>query len=69
MILEEYSEAYSEGTLFNIELIELWGAVCRNEPTVDYFNKMRVRALHAAAEWVQVAAMCYKATVGRQSRE
>jgi len=63
VILEEFEEAVEAGETFKSVFDNFWALVKRNEPTeiVDKLSLMRCFAERAASEWVQVAAMCYKA--------
>lgn len=69
VILEAYDEALSEGRSFEWCLRSFWGAVKANTATNCQLQQMRSIAEKAAAEWIQVAAMCYKATRSRQAGE
>jgi len=61
VILEELEEAQSDGRAFEYNMREFWNAVKANNTTKCQLQQMQTLAEHAAAEWVQVAAMCYKA--------
>lgn len=65
IILEEFDEAQERGAAFAGIKEHLWKGIKANYPQ-DVMNSrlrvMRENAEHAAAEWIQVAAMCYKAT-------
>lgn len=69
VILEEFDEAMKEGDNFSAVLKWLWCEIKSNKPKEQLnarFEDLQHFAEHAAAEWVQVAAMCYKA---RQIKE
>ncbi|SHI24403.1 hypothetical protein SAMN02745823_03831 [Sporobacter termitidis DSM 10068] len=72
VILEEFEEAAADAADFQIKLDRFWSQVKRNI-SVDVRNsmlrEMRECAEHAAAEWIQVAAMCYKATVKKEEQK
>lgn len=63
VILEEFEEATSEADRFEYEFDGYWDAVKWNNPEnqAEALKNMREFAIHTAAEWIQVAAMCYKA--------
>lgn len=63
VIKEEFEEATEAGSMFGQTLNEFWGMVRNDEVLADKCEQMRAIAEHTAAEWVQVAAMCYKATL------
>ena len=68
IILEEFDEALAECEDVKLQLEGLWEAIKANKPqeTINRIAQLvRVRAERAAAEFIQVAAMCYKATVPR----
>lgn len=62
VILEEFEEAQREARMFEINLRSFWNGVMANTMTKCQLDQMRDIAEKAAAEWIQVAAMCYKAT-------
>ncbi len=62
VILEELEEAKSESTSFDCCLRLYWGDVRADRPAKCNLQQMQRIAEKAAAEWIQVAAMCYKAT-------
>ena len=62
VILEEYEEANSETVAFERCLRDYWSGIKANTATKNQPDQMRKIAENAAAEWIQVAAMCYKAT-------
>ena len=65
VILEEHEEARDDGYKFS-ELLELFWYNVKNNNEADAsadLRNMYDRAVRAAAEWVQVAAMCNKATL------
>jgi len=62
VILEEYEEAQEEAERFGLALGRFWGAVRSNSATGGILEAMQELAEKAAAEWVQVAAMCLKAS-------
>jgi len=63
VILEEYEEAKEHSKEFKYQLAEYWVSVKCNDLHEKEIreNGLYHHALKAAAEWVQVAAMCYKA--------
>ena len=63
VILEEFEEAIEEECGFQQNLERLWEEIKSNKTDClsDRLTSMRKHAEHAAAEWIQVAAMCYKA--------
>lgn len=61
VILEEYEEALTEQIRFKQYIESYWERIKRNMDTESMLVEMRELGEHAAAEWVQVAAMCYKA--------
>ena len=61
VILEEYEEALAEKGVFEWNLRSFWSAVMANTASNCQLQQMQSIAEKAAAEWVQVAAMCYKA--------
>lgn len=63
IILEEFEEAQNEARMFEWNLRSFWDAVRANTMTKCQLQQMQHIAEKAAAEWIQVAAMCYKATV------
>jgi len=63
VILEEYEEAQGKANMFEIYMRIYWNAVRANTMTTCQLQQMQRIAEKAAAEWIQVAAMCYKATV------
>lgn len=63
IILEEYEEAHHETNMFEWNMRSFWNAVKANTVTNCQLQQMQKIAEKAAAEWIQVAAMCYKATV------
>lgn len=68
IIKEELEEAMSSSQDF-IDCFEyLWEAIKAND-TITELPSLQNYALCAAAEWIQVAAMCYKAKKGFQKCE
>lgn len=63
VILEEFDEATENSECFKESLARLWKLTRRNENTEYTLYQMQCIAEQAASEWVQVAAMCYKARV------
>jgi hypothetical protein len=62
VILEEYQEAVESAAVFETLFEEYWRGVKGNgNGQHDRLETMVVFAVQAAAEWCQVAAMCYKA--------
>ena len=70
-IQNEYNRAAAKFGAANNSLHEsykeFWRFVKENETdlAIGALKDMQERAEHAAAEWIQVAAMCYKATKKR----
>jgi hypothetical protein len=64
VILEEYEEAAHEADKFKIQLDAYWKNVKNNAHTeqCERLLVMQEFAIKAAAEFIQVAAMCEKAT-------
>lgn len=63
VIKEEYEEAIEQGETFAAQLEYFWEEVkTNNAHKLQRLTTMCDFAEHAAAEWIQVAAMCYKAT-------
>jgi hypothetical protein len=63
VILEEFEEAQHESQMFDYNLRTFWGGVRANTATNCQLQQMQSIAEKAAAEWIQVAAMCKKATI------
>ena len=61
VILEEYDEAEFAANAFEEHLRYYWQEVKENKDTADRLKNMCEFAEHVAAEWIQVAAMCFKA--------
>lgn len=61
VILEEYEEAEEQANNFKNELERYWRLIKNNANTDPNLRLMWACAQLAAAEWIQVAAMCYKA--------
>lgn len=68
IILEEYEEAKSESNMFEINLRGFWNSVKANTHTNCCLQEMQDIAEKAAAEWVQVAAMCFKAQLKKEDK-
>ena len=66
VILEEFEEAQSEAFMFEINLRSYWNGIKAGTMTKCQLEQMQSIAEKAAAEWVQVAAMCYKATKDKE---
>jgi len=66
VILEEFEEAQTEERGFEWNLRSFWNGVMANTATNGQLQQMRSIA-EKAAEWIQVAAMCYKATVAKEA--
>jgi len=64
VMLEERQEADVEAVNVKIALDYFWNATKKNEDTIEYAQNVMGAALVAAAEYIQVAAMAYKATIG-----
>lgn len=69
VILEEYEEAIEEGKLFGWHMRCYWDAIKTNKKTKARLKHLQSIAEKAAAEWVQVAAMCYKAQQNKQTEK
>ena len=74
VILEEFDEADRERRMFALDLEAFWmhcktdhGDVSPNDKR-EILATLSERAIRAACEWVQVAAMCKKATVTLENR-
>lgn len=69
VILEEYQEALEAAEFFKKQLENYWITVRHNikEEQGRTMMTMRDFAEQAAAEWIQVAAMCYKATITKEA--
>lgn len=65
VILEEVEEAQGESELFECRLKMYWASIKANKLGVanKQLQWMLNYATQAAAEWMQVAAMCYKAAL------
>ena len=63
VIFEEFEEAREDIHAFNYHFQNYWGSIKANAPNENFLKNMHRIAEHAAAEWVQVAAMCLKALV------
>ena len=61
VIYEEYEEAEAEQKSFKKTFAEWWDMVKHGEGDALMLGVMEAKALNAAAEWAQVAAMCAKA--------
>jgi hypothetical protein len=69
VIREEYEEAKEEEDKFELYFDMFWHNVKSNSCDLKMFiDDMREHAERAAAEWVQVAAMCYKATLKKEDK-
>jgi hypothetical protein len=66
VILEEFEEAKNEVNMFEYNLRSFWNAIKAYTATKCQLQQMRAIAEKAAAEWIQVAAMCYKATIEKE---
>jgi len=72
VILEEYEESTEQARAFEITMESYWKSVKRNmpiEPMNLILQQMQEFATNAAAEWVQVAAMCYKAMMKKADEQ
>lgn len=69
VILEEFEEAIFEGECFKNRFQSFWAHIKENDPeaTQKVLPLLKEFAEHAAAEWIQVAAMCYKATIPKEA--
>ena len=63
VILEEYEETEEAAAHFLHSLQDYWEEVKENNTVAQngFLQVMKNSAIHAAMEWVQVAAMCHKA--------
>ena len=62
VILEETEEAFEQAEIFKSMLEDFWSEIKSNKPNAgSRLFVMRDVAEQTAAEWIQVAAMCYKA--------
>lgn len=68
VILEEYEEALAEAQSFEKNLRGFWNGVKANTSTNCQLQQMQRIAEKAAAEWIQVAAMCYKAGIKKEGQ-
>jgi len=68
IILEEFEEACEDTGSFDEALRDFWKHVKSNDTTAQYriLSTMQDLAETAAAEWIQVAAMCEKAMRQRE---
>ncbi|MPM52190.1 hypothetical protein SDC9_98946 [bioreactor metagenome] len=62
VILEERQEAEDMAVEFDKLFSDFWDGVKRNGVNLEILRAMETAAQRAAAEWVQAAAMCRKAT-------
>lgn len=62
VIKEEFEEAKEKQEDFESLFNRYWTRVKNNMDEAGALSELRSIAEHAAAEWIQVAAMCYKAT-------
>jgi len=69
VILEELEEADEQRFAFKSYMEEFWKCVKGNDrkKARSYLLEMQRTASNAASEWVQVAAMCHKATQKEQA--
>ena len=74
VILEEFDEADRERRMFALDLEAFWMHCKTDHNDENPKDKREIlatlseRAVRAACEWVQVAAMCRKATVTLENR-
>lgn len=74
VILEEFDEADRERRMFALDLEAFWMHCKTDHNDENSKDKREIlatlsdRAIRAACEWVQVAAMCKKATVTLNNR-
>lgn len=64
ILLEEYEEARYEDVAFSKAADNFWNLIKENaddSEKMDELNSMFHSAIYAACEWIQVAAMAYKA--------
>ena len=69
IIFEELQEAQEQAEAFGKLFDKYWQAVRKNLPVQEQdmiLLHLRAMAENAVAEWVQVAAMCYKATKAKE---
>ena len=72
VIKEEFEEANDCSVDFFEQMDKLWNNIKANVDLVivkDRLVNMQELAEQASAEWIQVAAMCYKAQKKRQAKE
>ena len=70
VIKEEFEEACDEFEQFVGNLETLWRMIKKNRESgniVERLERMMKFAENAAAEWIQVAAMCHKAIVSENA--
>lgn len=65
VILEEYEEAKEQSEMFRLFFEKHWQDVKANKAGKLKLRLMQEFAEAAAAEWIQVAAMCHKAQMKR----
>jgi hypothetical protein len=67
VIKKEFEEAKEQVDDFFTQLDCFWGEIKSDWPdSEERLERMRRLAEYAAAEWIQVAAMCHKATVKKE---
>ncbi len=70
VIFEEYIEARENEQQFREQFKKFWNMVRidDHESAMQYINTAQTYALQAALEWIQVAAMCYKAQISKDDK-
>ena len=63
VILEEFEECSEEVSGMYLWIAKMWGKIRDNDEIESTMTAIKYHALHAAAESIQVAAMCDKAVM------
>lgn len=63
VILEEFEECSEEVSGMSLLIAKMWEKIRDNDEIDSTMTEIKYHALHAAAEAIQVAAMCYKAVM------
>lgn len=63
VILEEFEECSEEVSGMSLWIAKMWGKIRDNDEIESTMTTIKYHALHAAAEAIQVAAMCDKAVM------
>lgn len=61
VLLEEVDEVNLEADVFSYAMGKCWDLIKEDKNPAEHFETMKEAALHAAAEWIQIAACCHKA--------